>query len=383
MAEIILNVIFGSALGIAAVVGISYFWGWYYASPTSQDETGYVRAPDGWRLAIHRYRNGDSTGLPVILCHGMGANRYPFDLKGAPSLARYLRRKGRDVWVAELRGSGMSDHPGMVTSEVPYTWTFEDHLKKDLPAIVDYVLERTGAPAVHWVGHSMGGMLGLAYVAANNDPPIASMTAMGSPVDFTKMRMRAFPVMAKLRRLLYLTHIPPMPFVGRLIIPVAHRLPRFLLGLFHPPNIKPSIARRAVALGSTLITSRDLWMDFGRYIETGVLGPENGQPYMEQLSKSKVPILSIAGAADRMAPPESVPALCNPGKDRGRRECVTLGKESGCVEDYGHIDMLLGIRAEQEVFAPVLDWLASHDDFAKYSGRPSAESTEPGGEAGS
>lgn len=368
MLETITNAIFGFAAVTALVIAIGYFWGWFYAYPTSQDETRYISAKDGWRLAVHRYCGGNPHGLPVILVHGMGANRYPFDLKGAPSLARYLRRKGRDVWVTELRGSGMSDRPGLCIADVPYTWTFEDHLRKDLPVVIQYVLETTGVSAVHVLGHSMGGMLALAHVADRSAPPIASIVAMGSPVDFSKMRMRAFPIMAKIRRLLLLTHVPPMPFIGRLIIPLAHRLPRYLLGLFHPPNITPSTARRLVALGSTLITSRDLWMDFGRYVETRVLGPENGEPYLDKLGQSKVPILTIAGSVDRMAPPASVVALCNSGDGSGERPFVILGKKSGCVEEYGHLDMLVGIRAEEEVFAPISNWFASHDGLTKEEG---------------
>lgn len=378
MLETILNVIFGVASAVAVIIGIGYFWGWVYACPTSQDETGYVRASDGWRLAAHRYCEGKPTGLPVILCHGMSANRYPFDIKGAPSLARYLKARGWDVWVVELRGSGMSDRPSFLTADVPYTWTFEDHLRKDLPAFISYVLERTGSPAVHWIGHSMGGMLGLAHVAEQTVPSIASMVAIGSPVDFSKMRMRAFPILARLRRLLYLTHVPPMPFIGRLIIPVAHKLPRCLLGLFQPSNIAPSTARRVVALGSTLITSRGLWMDFGRYVETRVLGPERGQPYLENLSQSRVPILTLAGSEDRMAPPESVVALCNEGKGTTGGARMILGKESGCVEDYGHMDMLLGIRAEREVFVPIVEWLESHDGSVKEAAEQEGGSMEGG-----
>ena len=76
-------------------------------------------------------------GFPVILCHGLDANRYLFDIQGAPSLADFLRRHGRDVWVAELRGSGMSDRPGIKHSDVPYSWGFEDHLRHDVPAIIE------------------------------------------------------------------------------------------------------------------------------------------------------------------------------------------------------------------------------------------------------
>ena len=73
-----------------------------------------MNTTDGWRLAVHHYRPpNEASGTPVILCHGLSANRYVFDLPAGPSLAQFLRDHGRDVWVAELRGSGMSARPGL------------------------------------------------------------------------------------------------------------------------------------------------------------------------------------------------------------------------------------------------------------------------------
>jgi hypothetical protein len=31
----------------------------------------------------------------------------------------------------------------------------DDHLRKDVPAVLEYVLQATGAQQLHWIGHSM------------------------------------------------------------------------------------------------------------------------------------------------------------------------------------------------------------------------------------
>ena len=177
MLETLLTVFFVSLMVVGCLVTSSYFWEWFYQVPTSQDETAFFTTRDGWRLALHRYRpQGESEGLPVILCHGLGGNQHSFDLHGAPSLAPYLKSCGRDAWVVELRGSGASDRPGLCIANLPYSWGFDDHLECDIPAAIHYVLERTRASAVHWVGHSMGGMLAEAHIARHNDHRIASVT---------------------------------------------------------------------------------------------------------------------------------------------------------------------------------------------------------------
>ena len=38
-----------------------------------------------------------------------------------------------------------------------------------------------------------------------------------------------------------------------------------------------------------------------------------------------------------------------------------LGKESGCMEDYGHMDLLVGKRSDKELFPRVIAWIQEND----------------------
>jgi pimeloyl-ACP methyl ester carboxylesterase len=362
MVDTLLRLLFSlAAIGIV-VVAIAYFWSWYYAGDTTQDETHYIRAQDGWRLAVHRYRpERDPTGLPVILCHGLSANRYCFDLQGAPGLARYLRNRGWDVWVPELRGSGMSQRPGLGHSDAPYSWDFEDHLHQDLPAILAFVRERTGAPSLHWVGHSMGGMLILAELAAHDNSPFASAVTIGSPMEFSKVKSNEIRLMLQLKPLLRLVPVSPLGFLGRLGIPLVHQL---RLGFFHAPNVEPETARKMAALGVELLPSSKLWLTFARFVETERFASEDGEPYLANLSLSKAPILCLGGVVDALAPPESMILTDEAEGHSGERKRVILGRSSGCVEDYGHVDLLVGRKVESEVFPLIHQWLTDHDPVA-------------------
>ncbi len=362
MLEGILNVFYGLLIVVAGIVLLGYFWQWLYHEPTTQDETVYFRTDDGWRLALHRYRrSGPTVGFPVILCHGLSANRYTFEIPGAPSLADFLRRRGRDVWVAELRGSGMSDQPGLKHSDVPYSWGFEDHLQHDVPAIIDLVLARTHSSRVHWVGHSMGGLLILAHLASCPDTALASATTVGSAPDFSKIDIEMFRPLLRLEPLLELLPISPLPFLGRLIAPLAPWIPETVWGLFHLRNIEPLVLRKVVALGARAISPRNLWLDFGRFVRTGVFGPGDGTSYLEGLHECDVPILLIGGSKDAMSPPASVLGACQKLNETTKTDCLIMGKESGCLEDYGHVDLLAGTHATEEVFPKILERLEQHD----------------------
>ncbi|MDQ7783388.1 MAG: alpha/beta fold hydrolase [Desulfomonilaceae bacterium] len=362
MLETLLNVFFTSFLILAGLVASCYFWTWFHQAPTRQDETGFFRTSDGRRLAVHRYQPSEkAAGFPVILCHGLGGNLHCFDLQGAPSPAQFLKKAGRDVWALELRGSGSSDRPGVWISNVPHSWGFDDHLEYDVPAAIDYVLERTGAPAVHWVGHSMGGMLAEAYLSRRNDHRIASATAIGSPADFSKILRPVFDGLMGLRWVLRLLPFAPMTYMAKLVVPIVHRLPPAVQGLFHPPNIDPVVAKRIVAVGSPMLIPSELWLDLAWFLEKGYPADKNGEPYLKNLPHSTVPLLLISGSKDVMAPPASVCGASQPGYDQGERQCVTCGRDAGCKEDYGHIDLLIGKDAETEVYPVILDWLRKHD----------------------
>ena len=99
---------------------------------------------------------------------------------------------------------------------------------------------------------------------------------------------------------------------------------RRLLGLFHPPNIRPEIARKVIALASELVTSNKIWLTFGRYIEMGKCAPENGkvgtstglanlllQFFLLQGPKILwLPKPSVPGFVRRIPQEENVNALC-------------------------------------------------------------------------
>ena len=278
----------------------------------------------------------------------------------------------------ELRGSGASDRPGVWFSEVPYRWSFEDHLHYDVPAVIEYVLERTGAPAVHWIGHSMGGMLAEAYLAGVNSPSLASATAIGSPADFSKISRPLFDKFLHLKWILRVLPLAPMPYIAKMCIPVIHCLPTSLQSLFYPENIEPHVAKAMVAIGSPMVMASRLWLDFARFLEAGRPTAEDGTPYLTGLGESAVPLLLIAGAKDVMAPPAAVMGTSLLERDVGECTCVICGREFGCGEDYGHVDLLVGRRADTEVYPHILDWLSRNDSSKNTRGDGNGASPRSG-----
>ncbi|MDX9722913.1 MAG: alpha/beta fold hydrolase, partial [Myxococcota bacterium] len=167
------------ALAFSAGIHL-WFWRQYYADAQPRyDEQHFARTRDAYRLALWRYRPPNA-GLAqvVVLCHGAFSNSRIFDLCPQASLAKYLRDQGFDVWLIDLREIGGSRRRGFL-KRVPAT--VMDHLREDIPAALEYVCGETGNPAVHWVGHSMGGLLALLYAQSEGARRLRSITTLGTP----------------------------------------------------------------------------------------------------------------------------------------------------------------------------------------------------------
>jgi pimeloyl-ACP methyl ester carboxylesterase len=304
------------------------------------------RAPtdDGAAVALGRYhpRGPRRFAEPVILCHGMGANRFHLDFDEHYSLARHLARNGFEAWVLELRGRGLAG--------VPVDATFDDEAEHDVRAALR-VVQSTGAEKVLWVGHSKGGLLAWAHLARNPAAPIAAVVAMGSPVVFDVQ-----PALRYLARstasLLRLKTIPlASASAFALLSPSPGPFGRYIL---LEENTTPEVSRRMVA-NVTADVPGGVARQFARWMATGKWDGEDGFDYAGALAGVRVPALLLAGARDVIAPPSTMtPALELLG---GPAELVIAGRDHGFSADYGHADLPLGRRSPEEIFPVVTRFL--------------------------
>jgi hypothetical protein len=94
------------------------------------------------------------TELPVLLIHGLSAAGSTFAHGSIPvNLVSYLRRRGRDVWVLDLRTSSANEHSGQPR---PGPFTFEETARLDIPPAIDRILAVTGSSKVDVVAHCIG-----------------------------------------------------------------------------------------------------------------------------------------------------------------------------------------------------------------------------------
>jgi len=107
---------------------------------------------DGWELNLIRYNSGKTYKNPVILCHGLAANKNSIDFGEFNSkewlkysLASYLsiikkdQKQSFDCWISQLRGRGKKITYNPKENPEKYNWCVDDYIEKDVPSIIKYV----------------------------------------------------------------------------------------------------------------------------------------------------------------------------------------------------------------------------------------------------
>ena len=280
-----------------------------------------TRAEDGVDLALHRAPRGGAPAraTPLLLVHGTFSNRNFFLGTSERGLARELARRGFDAWVAELRGRGRSGEAGRRSA-----WQFEDWIRRDAPALVRGVLEATGAERLVWLGHSAGGIIGIAFAGLGHDVSgkVAGLVMAGSPAPTGLGALQV-----------------PLAAAGLIVTHVLGRFPARLLG-FGPEDEHAGIMEQ--------------WM---RWNLSGRWHGDDGTDYFANCARVTVPVLALAGGGDWMIAP---PKLCKDLLDAtggADRTFVTCGRAQGFAEDFNHDRVLVSGPAREQVWPLIAGWL--------------------------
>ncbi|MBI2985985.1 MAG: alpha/beta fold hydrolase [Deltaproteobacteria bacterium] len=294
---------------------------------------------------------------PVVLIHGIFVNSRLFNLDEDQSLARYLASEGFDVWNLSLRGTGRSLNP---LRGGPKSWTLDDMVDRDLSAVVRYVRKESSSSKILWLGYEMGGLLLYGHLEKRGASDSAALVTIGAPVTFNH------PLQEPLKGLLRLEGSPALkrvllslntPFFARLLLPFVPKIERLF---YNPENIEEEV--KAALLEDALAEVNPGVLDhLLLMIKRGEFVSARGDfSYRRNLAKIQLPILFIGGEGDVLAPPETIRVAHRAvsSKDRTLRIFGPRSKDSIA---YGHVDLILGRKAREEVFPVIGRWLKQRD----------------------
>jgi pimeloyl-ACP methyl ester carboxylesterase len=340
-----------AAVALAAVLTVLHyaFWTRRLAAPTSEDEVIWATTRDGWRLALGYRRPRTSEEArgrrpPVLLVHGIAMNRQAFDFGVVRySVSAFLARAGFACYALDLRGHGGS------RSGPTARWNLDTYLSEDLPAALDAIRAHSGEPDVLYVGHSQGGLLGMAACVLYPER-IRAIVALAAPAHFD--------VQERLRALVKLRHVPVGGFlrlVARLVAPFSgYWHPAIMEIAIHMRNVERPVYRRMLsnAIENLHPGVLDQFAAFVR--EDAFRSMDGAVDYRALLPRAKQPALFVSAEKDGLAPPAVVEAAF--------RRWGGPKRYWSCGNEYGHGDVLVGRGAPDVVFPMIRDFLLEHSE---------------------
>ncbi|XP_050509824.1 lipase 3 isoform X2 [Diabrotica virgifera virgifera] len=123
-----------------------------------------VTTEDGYILEIHRISespNGikNKKRPPVLVMHGLlGCSADFIHIGPGKALPLRLSDEGYDVWLGNNRGNTYSQKHSSTTIKNASFWDFSFHEigVRDTPAVIDFILDKTGEKTLSYVAHSTG-----------------------------------------------------------------------------------------------------------------------------------------------------------------------------------------------------------------------------------
>jgi pimeloyl-ACP methyl ester carboxylesterase len=237
------------------------------------------------------------------------------------------------------------------------SWTVDDHIHMDTPAIIKFIKSFTGSRQITWVGHSMGGMIMYAYLETEDPEDVKRFVAVGTSVNVKQPPNPLLAMVASQK---------PVTNASLLInTTVASQLRNFTLGTLKLPwedlfyNKDNMDELTAIKMFRVAIddTSPGVIAQYSEMIKSGdFMSSDKSFNYTKNLDRVKKPVLIAAGSKDRMGSVESARfAFENISSED--KEAIIFSRTNGYSADYGHCDLILGKNSEEEVYNYIYRWL--------------------------
>ncbi|MEX2295788.1 MAG: alpha/beta fold hydrolase [Dongiaceae bacterium] len=298
------------------------------------------------RLLDYRNHATDRTLPPILVVPSLVNRYYVLDLMPETSFLRWLANQGFPVFAIDWDAPGVAERGFDLTS---YT-------TERLEPALDAVRAATNKAKPIVLGYCMGGNLALA-LAHRRERDLAGLALLATPWDFHAER----PEQARGLGAMAAWLMPTMAAAGALPVDAIQSLfaaldPMQVIRKFLAfAELDPASdrARRFVALedwlndGIPLATLVAIETLAGWY---GANSPATGQWRIGGTAVSPascdLPALVVIPDTDRIVPPGSARALA-----------ATLPRATPMTPAAGHIGMMVGGRAEREVWQPIAAWL--------------------------
>ncbi|XP_011359914.1 lipase member M [Pteropus vampyrus] len=339
-----------------------------------------VTTKDGYILSVNRIPQGlmqlKAGPRPVVLLqHGLFGDASNW-ISNVPnnSLGFILADAGFDVWLGNSRGSHWSRKHKTLSVDQDEFWafSFDEMARFDLPAVINFILQKTGQEKIYYIGYSQGTTMG--FVAFSTMPelaqkiklyfalaPIATIKYSKGPViKFLLLPDMMLKGLFGRKEFLYQTRFLRQFYIylcGQMIIDQICSSIILLSGGFNMNNLNMSRANVYVAhsLSGTSVQNILHWsqamnsgelraFDWGS--ETKNLEKGNHPtPVRYRVRDMTVPTAMWTGGQDWLSNPEDVKTLLY------EMDNLIYHKN---IPEWAHVDFIWGLDAPRRVYNEII-----------------------------
>ena len=339
-------------------------------------EENPVITDDGYILSLWHLNPKFPNGKTVFFQHGFTCTAWIFFHLGENSLPFYLLKEGYDIWLANNRGSYFS--PGHISKDPKdpksgyNNYSMDDFVASDMPAMVKYIKERTGAKKMTFIGHSQGTTLFL--MAVMHDPIFTeesfdNFISLGTvpnlahskflPIDILDM------IYELLRRATFLQALNLPELLRELLATLAKEHPKVFGKIFDTlASIYPSGRMDYINIYNLLyyfpggISKINLfhWSQIHQMKKLVYYNPnfheeKTAKEYnLENLKKWKIKSLVTRSDDDTFGSYQDVTDFYDAVEDKSVIKLLEL-------TSYGHLDVLFAESAINDIFKPIIEFI--------------------------
>uniref|UniRef100_A0A8C3QKN4 Partial AB-hydrolase lipase domain-containing protein n=1 Tax=Cyanoderma ruficeps TaxID=181631 RepID=A0A8C3QKN4_9PASS len=337
----------------------------YHGFPSEEYE---VTTEDGYILAFSRIpagRNSQNTGKkpPVLLHHGiLGDATHWIANRPNNSLGFVLADAGYDVWLGNSRGNTWSlKHKTLKPCQKEFwQFSFDEIGKYDIPAELNFIMNKTGQKNVYYIGHSEGSAAG--FIAFSTYPDLSQ-------------KIKAFFALAPVITTTHATS--PLVMFTQLPQPLI-RLLLGCKGVLHLNELMKGLVTQFCACQGEVCGSILCYLGGGRvqnlntsrtdsYIGHYPAGTsvqnvihwhqENVEKYNQtappvyKIEEIKIPIAVWSGGQDKFADPKDMAKLLPRITNLIYHEHFPI---------WGHLDFIWGLDATEKMYLKIIELLKKY-----------------------
>lgn len=276
-----------------------------------------------------------------------------YDIRPHRSFVRTLLYYNIETYIIDL---GVPIHP-------PSGFHLKDYVVDILPVMIREVKQRNRyRTPLFLIGYCMGGILILLYLSLFRDREIKGIVTVATPLDFSKLGMLyllGWLLRNQVIDFVNIAGVIPGAFAstGFKLLTFYKLISKILNTILDPEDFKSKEGYEVTNewLNSMIPYPGETFKDF--FLELFLYNKLSEKDlYIDgrniDLSTVELPVFSIAGENDNIAPLESIEQIMSLLSQKAEKSII--------ITPGGHISVLIGDFAKEKVWKKIVDWIILH-----------------------